>query len=186
MAHKTSKDLKSKKKQRSASSKLRKQPVAIVRSQSRPQTRLQSRRDNNTFTTRTDIGNISPQKPQQLFWYKRLEGLRATILRSNSCENFDLPDNIKPVGPYIGNDTAFRSVISSLHLNQGPIIGQTAEKSVLEAHPDVFLDPKQPLVETMIISDDDIRDQEEVVNSLRRELALALQDYEKSQYCKYQ
>ena len=160
------KDLKMKKKHKSGLSKFRRQPVTIVRSQS-------------AGTTKHDIGRVSSQKPQQIFWQKRLEGLRATNLRSDSCENFDLPKNIKPVGPYIGNDTALRSVINAIHLHQGPIIGQTAGKNVLEKNPGVFLDPKQPLVGTIIISNEDIRKQEEKVNLLRRKVALALRDYEK-------
>ncbi|XP_015792813.1 methyl-CpG-binding domain protein 2 [Tetranychus urticae] len=160
------KDVKLKKKHRGGLSRIRRQPVTIVRSQ-------------NTGTTRHDLGRVSSQKPQQLFWQKRLEGLKATTLRSDSVENADLPKNIKPAGPYIGNDTAFRSVINAIHLHQGPIIGQTAGKNVLDKNPGVFLDPKQPLVGTIIISNDDIRKQEEKVNLLRRKLALALQDYEK-------
>lgn len=129
--------------------------------------------------SKQDLKHGPSIKPQQIFWQKRLEGLRATNLNSEFVESFDLPKNMKPVGPNVGSDTALRSVITALYLKQGPIIGQTAGRNILEKNPGVFLDPKQPLVGTVIISDEDIRRQEERVNLLRRKLAIAINESEK-------
>ena len=48
----------------------------------------------------------------------------------------------------------------------------------LEKHPEVWLNAEQPPCSAFVISESDIRSQEEKVQKLRRRLAEALVDYE--------
>uniref|UniRef100_A0A0P5WTF2 Methyl-CpG-binding domain protein n=1 Tax=Daphnia magna TaxID=35525 RepID=A0A0P5WTF2_9CRUS len=137
-----------------------KQPVTIVKSQE--------------CKVRHELKHGRQEKPRQLFWEKRLENLK--FLNSGSEENSRLPPSIKPIGPNVNSDTALQSLVSSLHtVIQGvSITGQTGSKSALEKNAGVFLNPDQPLVQGLVISESDIRKQEERVLSARVKLQEAL------------
>lgn len=83
----------------------------------------------------------------QLFWEKRLEGLRACDSNGYEFDAMDLPKNLKPVGPYITEETLLQSVATALHVSAQPVTGQTGSKTALEKNPGVFLNPDQPLVQ---------------------------------------
>lgn len=83
----------------------------------------------------------------QLFWEKRLEGLRACDPDGYEFDAMDLPKNLKPVGPYITEETLLQSVATALHVSTQPVTGQTGSKTALEKNPGVFLNPDQPLVQ---------------------------------------
>lgn len=87
---------------------------------------------------------------------------------------FDLPRGLKPVGPNINNSTLLQSVATALHASTHPITGQTASKSALTANSGVYLNPEQPLMYSINVSDDDIRRQEDRVTNARRKLQDAL------------
>ncbi|XP_015782691.1 methyl-CpG-binding domain protein 2-like [Tetranychus urticae] len=144
-----------------------KQPVTIIKTQ--PDSKIKN-----------DLKHSSSDKPKQVFWEKRLEGLRATNIDQEFYESFDLPKSMKPVGPNVGPETALRSVATALHLHIKPITGQTAGRTVLEKNPGAYLDTKQPLIGAVIITDDEIKRQEERVNNIRRKVAIAVTDYENS------
>nr|SVE73755.1 EOG090X0BDJ [Daphnia atkinsoni] len=137
-----------------------KQPVTIVKSQE--------------CKVRHELKHGRQEKPRQLFWEKRLENLK--FLNSETEENSRLPPSIKPIGPNVNCDTALQSLVSSLHtVIQGvSITGQTGSKSALEKNAGVFLNPDQPLVQGLVISESDIRKQEERVLSARVKLQEAL------------
>lgn len=59
----------------------------------------------------------------------------------------DLPKTLKPVGPYITEETLLQSVATALHVSTQPVTGQTGSKTALEKNPGVFLNPDQPLVQ---------------------------------------
>lgn len=123
---------------------------------------------------KTDYKNGNQEKPKQLMWEKRLEGLRACDIDGFEFEAMELPKGLKPVGPNVNEDTIIQSVATALHVSSQPVTGQTNTKSLLEKNPGVFLDPKQPLVHAVSISDDDIKRQEERVALARRRLQEAL------------
>lgn len=50
-------------------------------------------------------------------------------------------------------------------------------KSSLEKNPGVFLDPKQPLVQAVNVSEEDIKRQEERVALVRKKLQEALKEW---------
>ena len=71
--------------------------------------------------------NNTSERPKQLYWEKRLSGLRPTYPRE-PFEPYKLPKNFKPVGPGVSDDIALASITTALHLNSGAIIGQNTSK----------------------------------------------------------
>ncbi|KAL6258646.1 methyl-CpG-binding domain protein 3 isoform X1 [Pogonomyrmex barbatus] len=125
---------------------------------------------------KTDGKYGSQDKPKQLFWEKRLEGLRACDPDGYEFDAMDLPKNLKPVGPYITEETLLQSVATALHVSTQPVTGQTGSKTALEKNPGVFLNPDQPLVQAVAIADEDIRRQEDRVVIARKKLQDALRN----------
>ncbi|KAJ8927405.1 hypothetical protein NQ314_020185 [Rhamnusium bicolor] len=123
---------------------------------------------------KSDYKNGNQEKPKQLMWEKRLEGLRACDVDGFEFEAMELPKVLKPVGPNVNEDTIIQSVATALHVSSQPVTGQTGSKNSLEKNPGVFLDPKQPLVHAVNISEDDIKRQEDRVALARRKLQEAL------------
>ncbi|XP_043474640.1 methyl-CpG-binding domain protein 2 isoform X2 [Leptopilina heterotoma] len=121
-----------------------------------------------------DIKHGNQEKPKQLFWEKRLEGLRACDPDGFEFDVMDLPKSLRPVGPYITEETLLQSVATALHVSSQPVTGQTGPKMSLEKNPGVFLNPEQPLVQAVSIADDDIKRQEDRVAVARRKLQEAL------------
>ncbi|KAF7412719.1 hypothetical protein HZH66_001615 [Vespula vulgaris] len=108
-----------------------------------------------------DLKHGNQEKPKQLFWEKRLEGLRACDPDGYEFDAMDLPKSLKPVGPYITEETLLQSVATALHVSSQPVTGQTGSKTALEKNPGVFLNPDQPLVQAVSIADEDIKRQED-------------------------
>ncbi|XP_012242155.1 methyl-CpG-binding domain protein 2 isoform X3 [Bombus vosnesenskii] len=121
-----------------------------------------------------DVKHGNQEKPKQLFWEKRLEGLRACDPDGFEFDAMDLPKSLKPVGPYITEETLLQSVATALHVSSQPVTGQTGSKTALEKNPGVFLNPDQPLVQAVSIADEDIKRQEDRVALARRKLQDAL------------
>ncbi|XP_029038652.1 methyl-CpG-binding domain protein 2 isoform X3 [Osmia lignaria lignaria] len=121
-----------------------------------------------------DIKHGNQEKPKQLFWEKRLEGLRACDPDGYEFDAMDLPKSLKPVGPYITEETLLQSVATALHVSSQPVTGQTGSKTALEKNPGVFLNPDQPLVQAVSIVDEDIKRQEDRVALARKKLQEAL------------
>ncbi|XP_023212088.1 methyl-CpG-binding domain protein 2 [Centruroides vittatus] len=137
-----------------------KQPVTVVKSQE--------------SKVRTDFKHGPQEKPKQLFWEKRLQGLKACDVNEEAFQSFDLPKNMRGVGPDLTEETLLRSIATALHVSAQPITGQTGSKSGLEKNPGVHINPDQPLVQALVVTDDDIRKQEEKVHQARKKLEEAL------------
>ena len=75
---------------------------------------------------KTDKSTTS-EKPRQLYWEKRLSGLRPSYPH-DSFEPFALPKNFKPIGPGVIDDIVLASITTSLHMNSGAIVGQKSAK----------------------------------------------------------
>ncbi|CAK9805027.1 Methyl-CpG-binding domain protein 2 [Anthophora plagiata] len=121
-----------------------------------------------------DIKHGNQEKPKQLFWEKRLEGLWACDPDGYAFAAMDLPKGLKSVGPYITEETLLQSVATALHVSSQPVTGQTGSKAALEKNPGVFLNPDQPLVQAVSIADEDIKRQEDRVALARKKLQDAL------------
>ncbi|XP_050699685.1 methyl-CpG-binding domain protein 2-like [Eriocheir sinensis] len=140
-----------------------KQPVTVIKTQ--PSSKVKA-----------DMKHGSQDKPKQLFWEKRLQGLQALDAQTSVLRNVDLPAALKAVGPNVEDQTVLQSVATALHIFPGPITGQTEAQHYLEKNPGVFLNPTQPLVISVQIENEDIARQEERVGIARHQLEKALRD----------
>lgn len=123
---------------------------------------------------KTDFKQGPQEKPKQLFWEKRLEGLRACDVDGHELRAMELPRGLKAVGPHVNEETLLQSVATALHVSNQPITGQTGSKSALEKNPGVFINPEQPLVQALSVGDDDIKRQEDRVTTARKKLQEAI------------
>jgi len=121
-------------------------------------------------------GKQTAEKPRQLFWEKRLSGLRASY-PDEEYQPFLLPGHFKPIGPGVKNDVLLASISTNIHMNNGPIHGQSGGKGKLSENsdPSVYINPDQPLISKTVVSQDDVEKQEAKVNSTRAQLAKALE-----------
>jgi len=91
------------------------------------------------------------EKPRQLFWEKRLNGLGA---RSSECDSFcmSLPSSIQRLQCVIGEEgevatnILLASISTALHMGSGPVTGQADKDDRIEKNPAVFINPEQPLI----------------------------------------
>ncbi|XP_053612094.1 methyl-CpG-binding domain protein 3 isoform X1 [Plodia interpunctella] len=113
------------------------------------------------------------EKPKQLFWEKRLEGLTACDA-NGVIGTTSLPKYIKPLGPYTSDATTIQSLATALHVSSQQITGQTGSKQAIMENPGVFLNPEQPLIAAVTITKEDVRRQEERVKRARLRLQEAL------------
>lgn len=81
-----------------------------------------------------------------------------------------LPKGLRPVGPNVENGTLLQSIATALHVTSSPVTGQTASKTALSANPGVFINPDQPLMHSLDVTEDDIRRQEDRVGNARKKL----------------
>lgn len=127
---------------------------------------------NGDSKSRSDLKHGQVQeKPCQVFWERRIEGLKASTYPDDEVVEFRLPRSIRPVGPQITEDTAIRSLAAALHLRpQQVITGQQAARSIIDKNPGVFINPHQPLVTAISITDEDLVKQENRVRSARKSL----------------
>ncbi|KAJ8374526.1 hypothetical protein SKAU_G00051060 [Synaphobranchus kaupii] len=111
-----------------------------------------------------------PQKaidqPRQLFWEKKLSGLNAFDIAEELVKTMDLPKGLQGVGPGCTDKTLLSAIASALHTSAAPITGQLS--AAVEKNPGVWLNTSQPLCKAFIVTDEDIRKQEELVYSVRK------------------
>ncbi|XP_028283281.1 methyl-CpG-binding domain protein 3a [Parambassis ranga] len=117
-----------------------------------------------------------PQKavdqPKQLFWERKLSGLNAFDIAEELVKTMDLPKGLQGVGPACSDKTLLSAIASALHTSPTPITGQLT--AAVEKNPGVWLNTTQPLCKAFVVTDDDIRKQEDLVQNVRRRLEEAL------------
>ncbi|PNJ05167.1 methyl-CpG-binding domain protein 3 isoform X1 [Pongo pygmaeus] len=117
-----------------------------------------------------------PQKavdqPRQLFWEKKLSGLNAFDIAEELVKTMDLPKGLQGVGPGCTDETLLSAIASALHTSTMPITGQLS--AAVEKNPGVWLNTTQPLCKAFMVTDEDIRKQEELVQQVRKRLEEAL------------
>lgn len=134
-----------------------KQPVTVIK-------------NHENGKVKHDMKNGNQEKPKQLFWEKRLEGLQACNNKGEEFKKILLPRAIRSVGPNVNEQTVLQSIATALHVSSNPVTGQTAPKESLCTNSGAFVNPEQPLMFSVKISEDDIRVQEEKVNKARKKL----------------
>ncbi|XP_014321832.1 methyl-CpG-binding domain protein 2 [Myotis lucifugus] len=112
------------------------------------------------------------EQPRQLFWEKRLQGLSASDVTEQIIKTMELPKGLQGVGPGSNDETLLSAVASALHTSSAPITGQVSP--AVEKNPAVWLNTSQPLCKAFIVTDEDIRKQEERVQQVRKKLEEAL------------
>ncbi|XP_008113313.3 methyl-CpG-binding domain protein 2 [Anolis carolinensis] len=112
------------------------------------------------------------EQPRQLFWEKRLQGLSASDVSEQIIKSMELPKGLQGVGPGSNDNTLLSAVASALHTSSAPITGQLS--AAVEKNPAVWLNTSQPLCKAFIVTDEDIRKQEERVQQVRKKLEEAL------------
>ncbi|KAL5003944.1 hypothetical protein ScPMuIL_017400 [Solemya velum] len=138
-----------------------KQPVTVIRN------RQESK-------TKTDLKHGPQEPPKQLFWEKRLQGLLASDDTQEQLQPLDLPKNVQGIGPELTTENILQSISAALHLNTVPVVGQNQSKSSIQKNPGVNIDTNQPHIQHMVVSDDDIRRQEQKVLEARKKLQDAM------------
>ncbi|KAF7668667.1 hypothetical protein LDENG_00297550 [Lucifuga dentata] len=117
-----------------------------------------------------------PQKavdqPKQLFWERKLSGLSAFDIAEELVKTMDLPKGLQGVGPVCSDKTLLSAIASALHTSPAPVTGQLT--AAVEKNPGVWLNTAQPLCKAFVVTDDDIRKQEDLVHNVRRRLEEAL------------
>nr|XP_041567150.1 methyl-CpG-binding domain protein 2 [Taeniopygia guttata]XP_041567151.1 methyl-CpG-binding domain protein 2 [Taeniopygia guttata] len=120
---------------------------------------------------RSDPQRLSEQ-PRQLFWEKRLQGLSASDVSEEIIKCMELPKGLQGVGPGASTESLLSAVASALHSGAAPITGQNS--AAVEKNPGIWLNTAQPLCRAFLVTDDDIRKQEERVQQVRKRLEEAL------------
>ncbi|XP_026153145.1 methyl-CpG-binding domain protein 2 isoform X1 [Mastacembelus armatus] len=120
---------------------------------------------------KTDLQRAIEQ-PRQLFWEKRLKGLRSSDVTEEVLRTMDLPKGLQSVGPDSSDDTLLSAIASALHMSSAPITGQTSVAA--EKNPAIWLNTSQPLCKAFTVTDEHIREQELKVCQARRSLEEAL------------
>ncbi|KAI5615710.1 methyl-CpG-binding domain protein 2 [Silurus asotus] len=95
------------------------------------------------------------EQPRQLFWERRLKGLRSSDVTDEVLRTMELPKGLQSVGPDSSDETLLSAIASALHMSSGPITGQTS--TAAEKNPAIWLNTSQPLCKSFIVTDDDIR-----------------------------
>ncbi|KAL1491594.1 hypothetical protein ABEB36_012168 [Hypothenemus hampei] len=73
---------------------------------------------------KSEYKNGNQEKPKQLFWEKRLEGLRACDIDGVEFDAMQLPKGLKPVGPNVTEETIIQSVATALHVSGSSVTGK--------------------------------------------------------------
>ncbi|XP_051554645.1 methyl-CpG-binding domain protein 3a isoform X1 [Myxocyprinus asiaticus] len=112
------------------------------------------------------------EQPRQLFWEKKLSGLDVYDIAEELVKTMDLPKGLQGVGPGYSDKTLLSALASALHTSSNPITGQLS--AAVEKNPGVWLNTSQPLCKTFMVTDEDIRKQEDLVYNVRKRLEEAL------------
>jgi len=154
-----------------------KQPVTVHKVAPKDATASahQTNTNNSGSNNKKSSSSSALDKPRQIFWEKRLSGLRPSYPDEEDVyQPFKMPPHFKPVGPGVDTDLLLASISTSIHLGSGTIKGQNAAKMTLD-DVSAFIDPDQPLISATSVTQDDVDKQEAKVNATRAKLAKALE-----------
>ena len=78
--------------------------------------------------------NNSKEKPRQLFWEKRLDGIAAKSVNDQDILPMNLPESIKSLAVVedSSTNTLLASISTALHLGTSPVTGQVSGRAWLD------------------------------------------------------
>ncbi|KTF96040.1 hypothetical protein cypCar_00027418 [Cyprinus carpio] len=118
------------------------------------------------------VTKVTNHPSNKLFWEKKLSGLNTYDIAEELVKTMDLPKGLQGVGPGYTDKTLLSALASALHTSSAPITGQLS--AAVEKNPGVWLNTTQPLCKAFMVTDEDIRKQEDLVYSVRKRLEEAL------------
>lgn len=127
---------------------------------------------------KVDRKSESGQQPRPIFWEKCLQGLHVVDENNNILDEYELPSLFRPIGPKKDWGSLVNTLSSGLYMTKPNISGQNMSLKAFEKNPCVWLNTDQPLCAPFKICDSDIRKQEERVQSIRKQLADAIEEYD--------
>ncbi|KAG9480717.1 hypothetical protein GDO78_012272 [Eleutherodactylus coqui] len=126
--------------------------------------------DLSTFDFRT--GKMLMSKINKNRQRMRYDGLNQAKVSEELVKTMELPKGLQGVGPGCTDETLLSAIASALHTSTMPITGQLS--AAVEKNPGVWLNTSQPLCKAFMVTDEDIRKQEELVQQVRKKLEEAL------------
>ncbi|XP_065067496.1 methyl-CpG-binding domain protein 2-like [Rhopilema esculentum] len=114
-------------------------------------------------------------KPKQLFWQRRLQGLRSVDPDTNKpSKPIKLQADLKSLTPGGDHETLVHSIVSYLH-NNVKVVGQNMSLNALKKNPGIWCNPEQPFCPPFFVSPEMIREQEKRVELARKNLAESIE-----------
>ena len=90
---------------------------------------------------------------------------------NSGVQYLDIP---RSTGPGITDHQLLASISTHLHISKDPASGQASATSNIEKNPTAFINPGQPLMCKVSVSDEEILEQEARVKEARQKLARAI------------
>jgi len=125
---------------------------------------------------KSDLKHVSREKPLQVFWTKRLSSPYTTNMEEGESRRngISLPLKLSSVGPGITDHMLLASISTHLHISKDSAMGQQTSMSLIEKNPAAYINPNQPLMSKVEVSEEDILAQEGRVEEARQRLARAV------------
>lgn len=142
-----------------------KQPVTVIKNR-------------NESKSKAELKHGIQDQPKQIFWEKRLQGLRACDSNEEVIPSMELPKQVQSIGPELTTENVLQSISAALHINTGPVVGQGASKQIILKNPSINMDTQQPHIQQILVSSDDIHRQEQRVQLARQKLQDLIQTLE--------
>lgn len=125
---------------------------------------------------KAELKHVSREKPLQLFWTKRLSSINTVNVTEPdiASRRITLPPSLKSTGPGITDHQLLASISTHLHISKDPASGQTTALATIDKNPAAFINPGQPLMCKVAVSEAEIAAQEARVKEARQKLAQAV------------
>ena len=145
-------------------------PVRLTRAQERAEAEIEMKRKR----VRETSSNKETSRPKQLFWQRRLQGLRSVDSETRlSSKPVKLQAELKNLTPGGDCETLIHSIVSYLH-NNVKVIGQNMSLNALKKNPGIWCNPEQPFCPPFYVTLEMIQEQEKRVEVARKNLAESL------------
>ena len=145
--------------------------IRLTRAQERAEAEIELKRKR----VRETSSNKETSRPKQLFWQRRLQGLRSVDSETNMpSKPIKLQGELKNLTPGGDNETLIHSIVSYLH-NNVKVVGQNMSLNALKKNPGIWCNPEQPFCPPFYVSMEMIQEQERRVELARKNLAESIE-----------